>query len=276
MPGPSSARPVPGAAVVGAWIWLILPLYWLVEVVVASRVTAPFSFLTHTISDLGATTCTWIPYRWAWVEVCSPMHATMNVAFAAFGVLLATGAWLVSTAVPPTILRAVTRGLFVAAGLSAIGTSLVPIDTVIDLHSLVSVPIFFFAPAATTLLAFQLARTTGALRHVGGAGVGIGLFCLVAALWTVSLVSMDRNWSIPERLTLWPLPGWAAVLAITLLVTARHRGTGAASGSISGAGPGWVPPVGMAGDGDRAPAMGAPATTSGPDRWQQQPVRAGR
>ncbi|MGC5617382.1 DUF998 domain-containing protein [Georgenia sp. Z1491] len=223
MPG-ATPRPVTRAAVVGAAVWTILPLYWLVEVVVASRVTAPFSFLTHTISDLGASTCTWIPYRWDWVEVCSPWHPLMNGAFAAFGILLATGAWLVSTVLPPTRLRALTRALFVCAGVSAIGTALVPIDTVIDLHSLVSVPIFFFAPAATTLLAFQLARESGALRTVGGLGVGIGVFCLIAAIVTVTLVSIDQNWSIPERLTLWPLPLWASMLGATLLLTRRGPG----------------------------------------------------
>lgn len=228
--GTASRRPVPRAAVVGAALWLLLPLYWLVEIVVASRVEAPFSFLTHTISDLGASTCTWVPYRWAWVEVCSPLHDLMNGAFAAFGVLLASGAWLVSSVLPRTRLRAVTRVLYVAAGFSAIGTALVPIDTVIDLHSLVSVPIFFFAPAATTLLAYQFAREASPLREVGGAGVGIGLFCLGSAICTVTLVAMDRNWSIPERLTLWPLPGWAAILALTLLVTAGHRSSRQASG----------------------------------------------
>ncbi|MGC5626706.1 DUF998 domain-containing protein [Georgenia sp. Z1344] len=222
MPG-APTRPIPRAALLGAALWTILPLYWLVEIVVASRVTAPFSFLTHTISDLGASACAWIPYRWGWVEVCSPWHPLMNGAFAAFGILLATGAWLVSTALPPSRLRAVTRALFVCAGLSAIGTALVPINTIIDLHSLVSVPIFFFAPAAATLLAFQLARESGVLRTVGGLGVGIGVFCLGSAIVTVTLVSMDRNWSIPERLTLWPLPLWASILGITLLLEARRR-----------------------------------------------------
>ncbi|MGO1511172.1 MAG: DUF998 domain-containing protein [Actinomycetales bacterium] len=235
MPVTPTARPT-AAARIGAAIWVVLPLYWLVEIVVASRVTAPFSFLTHTISDLGASSCVWIPYRWAWVEVCSPWHPLMNSAFAAFGILLATGAWLISTILPRTALRAVTRGLFVLAGVSAIGTALVPIDTVIDLHSLVSVPIFFFAPAATTLLAIQLARGGGPLAGTGRLGVGIGAFCLVAALVTVTLVTQDLNWSVPERLTLWPLPLWACILGIGVLTTSRRDSANAAAspGPIDG------------------------------------------
>jgi hypothetical membrane protein len=221
----ATARPLPRAAIIGAAIWAVLPLYWLVEVIVASAVTAPFSFLTNTISDLGASDCAWIPYRWDWVPVCSPLHALMNGAFATFGVLLATGAWLLSTALPRTVLRAVTRGLFVAAGISAIGTALVPINTIVDLHSLVSVPIFFFAPAAVTLLGLQLARLTGGLRIAGGLGIGVGAFCLASALWTVTLVALDKNWSIPERLTLWPIPAWAAVLAVTVVVVAGRART---------------------------------------------------
>ncbi len=200
---------------IAAVLLLIQPLYIVCELIVAATVAAPYSLRDNMISDLGAVSCTQIAYPAGPVEVCSPWNPLLNGAFIAFGVALAVGALLLPRAWRPGGLGAAAVCCWVISGLSSIGTGLVPLDVDLELHSLVSLPVFLGQPVALLLHGLALrgrplatwAFVTAALSLVGT----IGLFA----------VTLMATWGgFFERLSLWPAYLWLGVLGALLL---RHR-----------------------------------------------------
>ncbi|MER7169696.1 DUF998 domain-containing protein, partial [Micromonospora sp. NPDC000207] len=114
----------------GVVAWLVQPLYLVAEIVTATAVGVPYSFVDNTISDLGASACTTVAYPFGDVAVCSPWHLVLNTAFVVTGVLMVVGALLVRHPVA----GGWVRWLWVVAGLSSVGTGLVPLDRDLDLQ----------------------------------------------------------------------------------------------------------------------------------------------
>ena len=81
-------------AIVGAAAWILTLQFFLVQGVVQSAWTTPFSLAHNMISDLARETCG--PLRRApGIEVaCSPWHALMNASIIANGILIPLGAFL--------------------------------------------------------------------------------------------------------------------------------------------------------------------------------------
>lgn len=112
---------------VGVWMWLVQPLYLVLELAAVAAFRAPYSLLANTISDLGSTTCTTIAYPLGPVPVCSPAHGLVNAAFVVFGLLTGVGAVLLRPRLPPGRLVAAATVLWVVAGVSSVATGLVPL-----------------------------------------------------------------------------------------------------------------------------------------------------
>src|SRR5699024_5678785 len=85
---------------IGVLLWIVQPLYLVAELVTAAKVSASYSFIDNTISDLGATTCTTIDYAYGPVPVCSSWHALMNGVFIVFGLFLVVGTILIRRLLP--------------------------------------------------------------------------------------------------------------------------------------------------------------------------------
>lgn len=107
-------------------LWCIQPLSILIEFVVAGFVQVPYSFVDNTISDLGAVTCTEIPYPAELVPVCSPAHALLNGGFIGLGAALVVGAAFLLRSQPRSRLLTIALALWLICGLSIIATGLVP------------------------------------------------------------------------------------------------------------------------------------------------------
>lgn len=195
---------------IGALMWQVRPLYFVVEVAVAVWSTAQYSFVDNTISDLGAAECTSIQRFGAPVPVCSPAHELINGGFVVFGALMALGAILLFGSFGRGPWAVLLAALLVVSGLSSIATGLTPLDLYPDGHVLAATPLFVAQPIALVLLGVLLRqerRRTAVLMIVTGVVCGVA-----AALF----VSVDQAIGITERIALWPV-------FIALAVAARSK-----------------------------------------------------
>lgn len=175
----------------GAWLWLVRPAYFLVEVVVAARVVGGYSFVDLTVSDLGSVTCR---------DVCSPWHPLMNAAFIGFGVLMGLGALLLHGRFGTDRRARVVTALLVLAGLGSAAVGLVPVDAHPGLHALVALPVFVAQSVAVALLGLV---TRGRHPAAGAALVSTGVVMAVAAVVFVA-VDLPGGAGAVERVALWP------------------------------------------------------------------------
>lgn len=199
-----------------AVLLLVQPLYVIVELLVARASSAPYSLRDNTISDLAAVSCTQIPYPAGPVPVCSPGHPWLNGAFIGFGLALVVGALLLPRAWRPGRLGSVAVGCWVASGLSSIATGLVPLDVDLELHTLVSLPVFLAQSVALVLHGLAL-RGSGLGRWavVTGVASAVGMVGLFA-------VTMAATWhGAFERLALWPAYLWLGAFGLAVLQAAR-------------------------------------------------------
>jgi hypothetical membrane protein len=131
------------AAQLGALALLVRPLYIATEFVVAAATTGGYSFVSDSVSRLGEVGCS--------VAYCSPRHEVMNGSFIGFGLLLATGAVLLSRSLGPWV-----TALLVVSGLSSVATGLAPLDQDATLHAIAATPLFVAQPVALVVLGARL------------------------------------------------------------------------------------------------------------------------
>jgi hypothetical membrane protein len=216
--------------VAGAALWLTAPLALVAELVAAQRSQAPYSLLHNTISDLGATTCTTIPYPSEDVAVCSPAHALVNGSFVLLGLAMALGALLLHRNLrsrAPSRRRTATAAtvVWVVCGVSTVGAGLTPLDRALEAHALVSVPAIVVCGAAMALTGAALTRQDPRWRLLTVLGV------LAAVVGLVMVLRLEVRWGgLLERLALWPSYAAMPVVAWHLL---RDRTASAAPSASS-------------------------------------------
>lgn len=193
-------------------LWATAPLALLVEIVAATLSRAPYSLLHHTISDLGATRCTTIPYPSADVAVCSPAHGLVNASFVGLGLAMAVGAVLLHRDLPRRRLTTAATLAWVLAGLSTVGSGLTPLDRALLAHAVVSVPAIVACGVAMALTGAVLAARDVRWRAV----LVLGVVC--ALLGAIMVVRLDVRWGgLLERAALWPSYAVMPVVAWHLL-----------------------------------------------------------
>lgn len=209
-----ASRTIPRSLVV---LWLVQPVSILLEVLVAAFVSVPYSFRDNTISDLGAATCTSVNYPTGPVSVCSPAHTVLNAGF------ILAGAALVGAAV--LLLRSTTRSrlvhaaciLWIISGVSSVATGLIPLDTNMELHALVSTPAILLQPVALALHAAAYTSSDSRWWPL----VGVGALTTAAAL--LFLLRLDTEWGgLIERATIWPALLALPFLGLQAARSARH------------------------------------------------------
>jgi hypothetical membrane protein len=194
---------------------VVQPLFVLTELLALAAFVGPYSLVDNTISDLGATACTDIAYPRGPVPVCSPWHALVNAGFVASGLLLVVGALAARRLLPRRRLSNVAVVGWAVGGLSSVATGLVPLDRDLELHVLVSSPVFLAQPVAT-LLTGRLVRETH--PRLGRAAVVLGLIGLAAGLLVFAWLEAPAL-GLLERVALWP----GYVLPCLLALALRRR-----------------------------------------------------
>lgn len=197
----------------GALMLLVQPLYILAELITATAVIAPYSLVDNTISDLGATTCTTIGYGVGPVAVCSPWHLLVNGAFIVFGLLMTVGTVLLRGWFPRARVSTAALVLWVVSGLSSIGTGLTPLDQALELHVLVSLPVFLTQPLALLLSGLALRGRPG----LAGSALALGAISLAATVAFFAVPAGGAFGGLLERLALWPGYVWLLGLGVVVL-----------------------------------------------------------
>jgi hypothetical membrane protein len=118
----------------GAVAWLLAAQFFVVQVVVASAWTMPFSLRLRYISDLGNTACAPFPNASS-VIVCSPWHAAMNASFVIVGITMVAGAVLTRSAFRVGWARSLAASLFVAAGVGVLMVGVYPENENMTAHA---------------------------------------------------------------------------------------------------------------------------------------------
>lgn len=205
---------------VGAAILILTLQFFVVQGVVQSAWTTPFSLAHNMISDLARETCGPL-YRAPGIEVaCSPWHALMNASIALNGVLIPLGLLLTWRRWPPSPLL---RAALVMIALTAPGHFMVgfwPSDTGPTMHLLGAASILLLGnpgmvlagmatwrakrARAATSLALGLAGIAGTLLFVNDVGAGIGLGGM-------------------ERVAFYPLTLWCGFQGIAMALDRARR-----------------------------------------------------
>jgi hypothetical membrane protein len=200
----------------------VQPGYLLVELLVAAGASAAYSLRDDTISALGMLTCA-PGHAGAVVDVCSPGHVALDVAFVVFGLLRAAGAVLLRPRLGPGSWALATVWLWVVSALFAAAVGLAPVDRRPGWHVVVALPVFVLQPLAVLATAEALRRSGAVPRAVAVSGLVLGGLMLAAAV-AFGLRLGSPTWvGGLERLALWPTYPWLAVVAWALARSTRRR-----------------------------------------------------
>lgn len=213
----------PSAHRLGALAWLLVPIYFVAEAIgvaaIAMTGSAPYSLVDNVISDLGAATCTSIPYPYGDTPVCSPAHLVVGIGFALTGLLITAGALALGAAARPRLLGRAALVLWVIVGLACVGSA-VPLDVNLTAHTLLSLPMVLQGPA--------LWCTAGSLRHTAPHLARIGrILAAVTVIGSVAMpaVSISGTWiGLWQRLSVWPGYAWLGAIGLRLVRTRSPRG----------------------------------------------------
>lgn len=220
VPGPTYGPLVHRSVHHAAILWLVGVLQFLLAMVVTQlRWSSPsYSLTQNYISDLGAVKCGAIGGRF----VCSPWYLVFDISSVLLGALLILGVLLIPTAFPNRGSRTVGLGLFVLAGLGAIGVGLSPEDVNLAVHQTAALLAFAGGGLALIVIGFAMFRDT---RWNGYRAYSVfsGLFALVALgffvakSWQWGGLWADLGPGGIERLVVAPMLLWMLVAATHLL-----------------------------------------------------------
>jgi hypothetical protein len=208
---------------IGAACWLAQPVYVVVELLVALGASAAYALRDDTVSALGMLACA-PGHTGSTVEVCSGWHVVLNAAFVVFGVLRAAGAVLLRPRLGAAGWGRLACGLWLVSSLSAAAVGLLPVDQVPGAHAVAALPVFALQPLAVLATAEALRRSHAVAPGVVAAGFTVGVLTLAAATGFAARLGQPTWVGGLERLALWPVYAWLAVVAAELAwPTARRR-----------------------------------------------------
>jgi hypothetical membrane protein len=189
--------------------------YFVVQAVVASRWSTPYSLKANTISDLGNTACG----RFSARPVCSPLHALMNLSFLALGLSMAIGSILIYYLLPA---RRSSRWGFRAmavAGLGVVLVGLFPENTVSTLHGIGAALPFTIGNVAVVALGLALPLP----RSLRIPSVLAGTLALVALVSYASNIDWGLGAGGMERIVAYPQTVWLIVVGLYFLFRGPAR-----------------------------------------------------
>lgn len=127
-------------AKIGFICWISLSVYFIIDYIVIQTTTAPYSFLSQPMSDLGVTTCGTDTYVISSVEICSPYHLLMNWTFTFTGIAIFVGALFLHQFWPDRRKIKIATIFLFMFGLSYTIAGVFPADVNFLWHTLPSIP----------------------------------------------------------------------------------------------------------------------------------------
>ncbi len=202
-------------------MWLGAIQFFILQIVVQSRWTVPFSLATNNISDLGNTTCGSYPAI-AGTLVCSPWHALMNISFALQGVIIIAGSILARPIVKPSRVRSLVFWLLIVTGVGLIGVGAFP-ENVNNLAHVICAGLQFVSGNVGILIFGLAAYRIGAARLYAAASVALGVTGLAGTVLFALGIDLGVGLGTIERIAAYTLPIWLIAAGTLILATLPHR-----------------------------------------------------
>lgn len=138
----------------GPAFWILSFQYFIVQLLVASTWPDPYtySWLNHTISDLGATICGEYGGR----QVCSPDNALMNISFVIFGLTMFHGAMLIYHQFRKNFGTAIGFSFMAIAGFGTLLVGLFPENSMGEFHFVGALLAFLIGNLGVLILGLSL------------------------------------------------------------------------------------------------------------------------
>ncbi|MGC5617276.1 DUF998 domain-containing protein [Georgenia sp. Z1491] len=198
---------VSGLAAVGAELWS------------GVRSSAPYSFAEQAISDLGWVGCgASDAYPDGPVEICSPEHTVLNVAWIVTGLAFAAAALALRRVLPVGKRGGIGAWLLVAGGLGQAGAGLWPSDVDLTLHTIIAMIGFLAQSVALILIGSGWLRSRAALGRTT-------LIAGIVTIFGLLLLMAPTAWSLPfgilERAAAWPFLLWLVLAGAAAMRASR-------------------------------------------------------
>lgn len=193
--------------------------YFVVQVIVARAFRPRYGLARNTISDLGNTGCA----VWNGRDVCSPLHAVMNVSFVVLGLTIIVGSALIYPAFDRTRLAATGFGLFAVGGAGVVMVGVFPENALPALHGLGATLPFLVGNLGLVLLGPALNAPRWLHRYTMFSGV----LALAALGFYVSGAHLGIGEGGIERVVAYPQTVWQVVLGLHVLTRREGPGRGA-------------------------------------------------
>jgi hypothetical membrane protein len=199
----------------GAIVWILAIQFFVMQLIVQSAWTTPFSLTENYISDLGNTTCAPYPVG-SNSYVCSPWHAAMNISFISLGIIIPVGIALIWRAFPPGRACMFGLALLALAGPGEMLVGLFPENVNITPHSIGAAAHFVSGNLGIVVLGIAIAATRR--QNV------LAIFSIIAGMLGLLATALFIRGSYlglgiggMERIAAYPLPLWLIVVGVALL-----------------------------------------------------------
>jgi hypothetical membrane protein len=204
----------------GALAWLLTLQFIVVQGVVQSAWTTPFSLAHNMISDLARVTCGPLP-RAPGIEIaCSPWHALMNASIILNGLLIAAGVVLTRPTWPQNRLMTLALAMIALTAPGHLLVGVFPSDTGALGHMI----------GAGTILAVgnpgMVVAGVAAWRDRRGpafVSLLLGLTGIVGTILFLFLIDLGLGLGGMERVAFYPLTLWCGVQGALLLHRAKRK-----------------------------------------------------
>lgn len=203
-------------------IWICAAQFFIVQVVVQSRWTTPFSLATNYISDLGITACGLYPPVTG-MYVCSPWHALMNMSFVLQGVIILAGALLARPAFSGRRWAAAVFVLLVVTGVCIAGVGLFPADVNNGAHVVSAGTQFITGNAALIVFGVGASRAQR-WRAFAVVSTVLGVIGVLATGLFAQGYGLGLGVGGMERVAAYTLPVWLIISGV-LMVRKRPTST---------------------------------------------------
>jgi hypothetical membrane protein len=194
--------------------------FFIVQVVVQSAWTTPFSLTKNYISDLGNTACGPYPPDSS-MYVCSPWHAWMNASFIFLGMTILVGALLVRGSFGHGWMQTAGLGLVALSGAGFILVGMFPENGNIVAHKIGAGLNFVIGNLGLVVLGSAVFPrrnwTTFAVYSIVS-----GMTGLLATALFVSGQYLGAGIGSMERMAAYPLPIWLTVGGANLMQHSRR------------------------------------------------------
>ena len=206
--------------IIGAIAWILTLQFFLVQAIVQSAWTTPFSLAHNMISDLARETCGPL-HRAPGIEfACSPWHALMNASIIANGILIPLGAVLTRRLWPSCREMRIALWMLALTAPAHVLVGLFPSDTGTLGHMIGAGMILALGNPAMVLVGWA---AWGERRRQAIVSFLLGLSGLTGTLLFLWQIDLGFGLGGLERVAFYPLTLWCGIQGVWLLRPVESR-----------------------------------------------------